>query len=453
MGFLEVLDRRNKGTPVSRKDWDIKYVAKGIRKILKEYDLDYKKGDIIVLDGALASRFYDAGRELAVRNGIFDQDTERLINFSYAEIDEVAGKQNKNVTVGQGSDSFDFYPRCPEDNRVPGVVAGTPGTPMDEATFCHTVESWAKEPCVNMVTCGSIVDVDGYMVRGGEPTELIAVRRELRYLNEICTKVGKPFIGRLAAESSVSMIGDLSAMGKDGIRAGDAHLICFNNELITNTDNLIRAASNIRTGIRNATLACVMVGGLAGGAAGAAVAMISSMLCSNVLYHADYHLCHPIHMQRTATSMPECMWLQSAVNQAFAKRAPCVIVNDIYPKSGAGTKELLREVAANALAITVSGGHLEGVGSCDGLKPHCSGLEVRMMGAVGRAAAEQKITREQADTMIRSLLSGYDYVLNKSNEGLPFEEVYDLETMSPKAFWQNIYDDVAEELDKLGLSI
>ena len=46
------------------------------------------------------------------------------------------------------------------------------------------------------------------------------------------------------------------------------------------------------------------------------------------------------------------MWLQSVTNQAFSLCAPCVIINDIYPKSGAGTIELLREVAANALEIT-----------------------------------------------------------------------------------------------------
>ena len=63
---------------------------------------------------------------------------------------------------------------------------------------------------------------------------------------------------------------------------------------------------------------------------------------------------------------------------------PNIIIGDIYPKSGAGTKELLLETAANSIAITVSGGHLEGVGSCDGLKPNCSGLEARVMGETGR---------------------------------------------------------------------
>lgn len=453
MHFLDIIERRYTGTPLSKKEWDTQYVIKMIREILKEFNLTYPAGSVIEFDEDIIRRFYMAGRALAVRSGIFDQDTERIIHFTEEEIDEAAMSQKKELTVGQKSDAYTFYTRRPEDRSVPGIVAGNPGCPMDEILFKATLESWAKESCINMVTCGSIVDVDGYAVRGMEPAELIAVRHELKYLNEVCIKVGRPYIGRLAAESSVSQIGDLGAMGPDGMRAGDAHLVCFNNELITNNDYMIRASNNIDTGVLNATLACVMVNGLAGNAAGAAVCMIASMLCANILYHVDYHLCHPIHMKYTATSTRECMWLQSVVNQAFSMCAPCIIIDDIYPKSGAGTKELLREVAANALVITTTGGHLEGVGSCDGLKPNCSGLEVRMMGAVGRAAAEQGITRKQADIMVRKLLGKYETVFDNGNEGLPFEKVYNQEHIEPQKFWLQMFEEVTDELKEMGLNI
>ena len=146
------------------------------------------------------------------------------------------------------------------------------------------------------------------------------------------------------------------------------------------------------------------------------------------------------------------MWLSSVVCQAFAASAPAVIICDIYPKSGAGTVELLREVAANALAITVSGGHLEGVGSCDGLKPNCSGLEARLMGEVGKAAAAQGMTRAEAEPIIRGLLEGYRHVFETGNEGFPFAEVYG-EDGEPRAFWLEMYNQVREELIGLGLKL
>lgn len=451
--FLEIVERSHTGEAVSKNDWDLDHVAMPIRDIVEDFDLNYEKGEVLAFDEDMLRRSYAAGRQLAIETGVYNQNTGRVIRFTEKEIDEAAAAQKREMMVGRGADAFTFYARRAEDARRPGVVAGNPGCPMDEKTFRATTESWAKESVVNMVTCGSIVDVDGHIVRRAEPNELIAVRREMQYLNEICARVGRPQIGRLAAESSVSQIGDLAAMAPGGFHPGDAHLVALNNELITTEDNLLRAANTIGTEVLNASLACVLVGGMAGGPAGAAVCMIASMLLANLVCRADYHLCHPIHLRYIATSTRECMWLQSVVCQAFSLCAPNIIVCDIYPKSGAGTAELLREVAANALAITVSGGHLEGSGSCDGLKPHCSGLEVRMIGRVAEAAVRQKLTRRDAEPIIRKLLSGYEHVFATGNEGRPFDQVYDVNTLTPRPEWQAEYDRVARELAELGLNI
>ena len=453
MDFLDITERSYTGEKVSKEDWDIDYVAMQIRDILDDYDLDYEKGDVIAFDEDTLRRFYAAGRELALKSGLYNQNTGRIIKVTEEELDAAAAAQKKEMTVGQGKDAFTFYARHHEDTRKPGVVAGNPGCPMNETEFRGTVESWAKEPAVDMITCGSIVEVNGHTVRNADPSEVMALKLEMKCLNEITAKVGRPYVGRLGAESSVSQIGDLTAMGPNGLRAGDAHLVAINNELIMTNDNLIRAAASEGTGILNASLACVMGGGMAGNAAGAAVCMIASMLLANVVLRADYHLCHPIHLTQIATSSRECMWLQSVVCQAFELCAPNIIVCDIYPKSGAGTKELLYEVAAEAIVITVSGGHLEGCGSCDGIKPNCSGLECRMVGEVAAAAAKQGLTREQGDVIVKKLLEKYEHVLTGKNEGLPFDQVYDVEKMEPLPFWQAMFDEVKAELQELGLQI
>ena len=452
MHFLEIVNRGYTGEAVSKDDWDMDHVVTPIMDIVEEFELEREDGALLLHDREEAKRFFDAGVELLVRSGVYNQSTGRVMMFTREEILEAAANMPKSVTVGQGKDAYTFVPRHPDDTRLPGVVAGNPGCPMSEELFCKTVTSWAKEPVVDMVTCGSIVEVDGFDVVRASPSEVIALRRELRYLNEICEKVGRPGIGRLAAESSVSEIGDLAAMAPGGFQPGDAHLIALNNELIMTNDNLIRVANAMETPVLNASLACVMVGGLAGGPVGAAVCMIASLLADSLVGRADYHLCHPIHIKHIATSTPECMWLSSVVCQAFEACAPAVIICDIYPKSGAGTKELLREVAANALAITVSGGHLEGVGSCDGLKPNCSGLEARLMGEVGKAAAAQGMTRAEAGPIIGKLLAGYEHIFASGNEGLPFDEVYG-EDGEPKEFWLAMYREVREELISLGVKL
>ncbi len=452
MHFLELVNRGYAGEAVSKDDWDMDHIVVPMMDIIEEFELERGEGDVLLFDADTARTYFDAAVEFLVRSGVYNQSTGRVMSFTREEILEAARNMPKAVTVGRGADAYTFVPRVPDDKRLPGVVAGNPGCPMSEEIFRRTVTSWAKEPVVDMVTCGSIVEVDGFDVVRASPSEVIALRREMKYLNEICAEVGRPGIGRLAAESSVSEIGDLAAMAPGGFQPGDAHLIALNNELIMTNDNLIRVANAMNTPVLNASLACVMVGGLAGGAEGAAVCMIASLLADSLVGRADYHLCHPIHIRHIATSTPECMWLSSVVCQAFAASAPAVIICDIYPKSGAGTVELLREVAANALAITVSGGHLEGVGSCDGLKPNCSGLEARLMGEVGKAAAAQGMTRAEAEPIIRGLLEGYRHVFETGNEGLSFAEVYG-EDGEPRAFWLEMYNQVREELIGLGLKL
>ncbi len=453
MHFLEIVNRGYTGEAVSKDDWDMDHVVMPIMDIVEEFELEREDGAVLLHDdGEQAKAFFDAAVELLVRSGVYNQSTGRVMTFTREEILEAARNMPQSVTVGRGADAYTFVPRKPDDGRLPGVVAGNPGCPMTEELFQKTVTSWAKEPVVDMVTCGSIVEVDGFDVVRASPSEVIALRRELKYLNEICEKVGRPGIGRLAAESSVSEIGDLAAMAPGGFQPGDAHLIALNNELIMTNDNLIRVANAMETPVLNASLACVMVGGLAGGAVGAAVCMIASLPADSLVGRAEYRLCHPIHIKYIATSTAECMWLSSVVCQAFAAAAPAVIICDIYPKSGAGTIELLKEVAANALAITVSGGHLEGVGSCDGLKPNCSGLEARVMGEVGKAAAAQGMTREEADPIIRKLLGEYGHIFETGNEGLSFDEVYG-EDGEPRAFWENMYREVRDELISLGVKL
>ena len=452
MHFLELVNRGYTGPLVSKDDWDMDHVVMTMMDIVDEYDLSRQNDELLLHDREAAKNYFEAAVEFLVRCGVYNQSTGRVITLTREEILEAAKNMPQAVTVGRGADAFTFTPRKPDSSQLPGVVAGNPGCPMTEELFCRTVTSWAKEPVVDMVTCGSIVEVDGYNVVRASPSEVLALRREMKYLNEICAKVGRPGIGRLAAESSVSEIGDLAAMAPGGFQPGDAHLIALNNELIMTNDNLIRVANAMDTPVLNASLACVMVGGLAGGAPGAAVCMIASLLADSIVGLADYHLCHPIHIRHIATSTPECMWLSSVVCQAFEACAPAVIICDIYPKSGAGTVELLREVAANALAITVSGGHLEGVGSCDGLKPNCSGLEARLMGEVGKAAAAQGMTRAEAEPIIAKLLGEYKHVFETGNEGLPFEEVYG-EDGEPREFWLSMYREVREELISLGLKM
>ncbi|MDR3574476.1 MAG: monomethylamine:corrinoid methyltransferase [Anaerolineaceae bacterium] len=454
LNYLEIIERANQGEPVKKDDWDFNQIALGTRELVKKYKLAWSRDTVLPSDPDLIDRVFQAGLELISRTGIYSLSTGRIIKFSQDELQEGLYTAPQSLVLGEGKDARTLYARKVQDPRPPIIWAGNPGVPTPEELFLPMVMSWMQEPIVDLITCGSLTHVDGHEVRTGDPTEIVATRRELQYLREGLKRVGRPGIGMLAAQSSVSELGDLAVAHPDYLRRCDSHLVPMLNELIMENRNIARAVNSIEYGMHNASLACVMVGGLAGNAPGAAVVQVASFIAANLVCLADYHLLHPIHIRHVATSTREVMWVQSVVEQAFARNAPCIIVSDIYPKSGALTPELLFEVAANAVAIAVSGGHLEGVGSADGAVPNGSGLEARFMGEMGHAVTRQGLSLSDANALVLKLLEKYEPVFSKEggNPGVQFDQAYDMKTLTPRPEWLKMYRQVKEEVCQMGLA-
>lgn len=451
--YLELCSRSNTGTKVSKDDWDMDYIIEEVRDLVEEYEFTWDKNVIIPEDDVLLDQMFQAAKKLIKTIGVYNMSTSRIISFTEDEIEAGIQNMKKELVMGEGKDAYRLVARTIEDRREPAVWAGNPGCPTPENIYYANILSSAKEPVVDLLTCGSLVDVDGFPVKSGEPTEVIAVRRELDYLHSALKEAGREGMGLLAAESAVTEIGDLCAATGKHLRPCDSHLVAMFNELIIDNGNLVRAANSLDYGMKNASLACTMVGGLGGDAPGATLVMMASIMAANIICMADYHLCHPIHISDVATTARGCLWLQSVLCQSFAKNAPAIIVCDLWPSSGAMTKELLYEVAANAITVAVSGGHLEGVGSANGNEPNGTGLEVRLMGEVGKAVARQGMTRAQANEIVVKLLDKYEHVfrMEDKNKGKRFDEAYDMNTITPVPEWQAMYDEVKEELREMGI--
>ncbi len=453
LNYLDIIDRANNGPYISEENWDLEKIAMTTMELVSKYKLEWNPEEIVTDDPGLADTIFEAGLELARRVGAYSRSTERIIEFEPGELEEGIRRMPQTLIMGEGKDARTLYARKIMDERLPLVWAGNPGAPHPEELFLPSVMSWAQEPIVDMITCGTLVEVDGREVRTEDPIEIVSTRRELQYMRQALKRVGRPGMGMLAAQSSVSELGDLAVAHPDYLRTCDSHLVPMLNELKMDHRNIARAVNSLEYGMRNASLPCVIVGGLGGDAPGSAVVNVASFLVSNLTCISDYHLCHPIHMRHVATSTRSVLWVESIVEQAFARNAPCIIVSDIYPKSGAMTRELLYETAANAIVITVSGGHLEGCGSADGNLPNGTGLEARFMGEVGHAVARQGLDLQEANGMVLKLLEKYEHVFDQSggNPGVRFDEAYDLVSLRPLPAWQQMYEEVKAEVRELGL--
>lgn len=448
-----VLDLSTSGEYLDEETWDLERVATQTSRLVRKHGLSWDPEHLIPNNLNLIESIFQSGVELANQLGVYVRDTQRIVTYELEQIQSGLESMPGELIMGEGKDARTLFARKVMDERPPLVWGGSPGTSLPENLFLAIETSYASENNIDMLSTGSLASVDGREVRTGTPLELLATQRELTLLRNAIENAGRPGMGLMGAESSVSAYGDLSVANPRFLRSSDAHLIPMQNELKVDHTSLMKAANSIEYGMRNSSLACAVVGGLGGDAPGSAVLNVASFVLSNLACLSDFHSCHPIHIRHVATTTRSVLWVESAVCQAFSRHAPCIIFGDIYPKSGALTKELLYEVAANAIVITVSGGHLKGPASADGLLPNCTGLEARWMGEVGQAVTKQGLDHEEANLLVNMLLKNYEHVFDtpEGKPGVPFSQAYDLETLQPTREWSLLYEEVFEDVRAMGL--
>ena len=195
---------------------------------------------------------------------------------------------------------------------------------------------------MDLLTCGSLTTAYGRPLGDSQLLEIAAARWELANLREALRQVGRPGMGLLAGQSAVTEAGDLAISHPDFLRTCDAHIIALFNEMMIDNVNMARVVNAETYGMRNASLACVMVGGLGGDAPGAAVVQIASIMLANLACRAHYHLLHPIHIRH---GHQHARGDVGAVGSGAGILALCAVHSGggYLPKSGALTRELLYE--------------------------------------------------------------------------------------------------------------
>ena len=182
--FLELYERGTTGKQISKNEWDMEYIVENVMDMVDKYDLSWDKQVIIPQDDDLLDRLFRASRELILQNGIYNMTTGRIMTLTEEEVDEGIANMKQELVMGEGKDAYTLRPRKIEDTAEPCVWAGNPGAPTPERLYLPILQSVAKEPVVDLLTCGSLIDVDGYPVKSGGPTEVMAVRREMKYLHQ-----------------------------------------------------------------------------------------------------------------------------------------------------------------------------------------------------------------------------------------------------------------------------
>jgi methylamine--corrinoid protein Co-methyltransferase len=145
---------------------------------------------------------------------------------------------------------------------------------------------------------------------------------------------------------------------------------------------------------------------------------------------------------------------QAVAYQALSRNTNLLVSSFLRPTAGPCVPHIFDEIAAMVLATAPSGiAHIEGVHTATGrFESHCSPLEVRFMAEITHTA--EKLTRKEADSLVTQLVKKYEEAHKTIQKGKSFTECYDLETLTPTAEWQELYETAKGEMrSKYGLEL
>ncbi|MFC2029607.1 monomethylamine:corrinoid methyltransferase [Chloroflexota bacterium] len=449
--LLDVIDRSTSGPVCDEKEFELKYVADGVARVVEKYGIQFDKSRIIQVDDDMNDRVWQAAIDFLEQCGVYNTDTGRRITFSRREIEEAIKWAPDRATIGTGADVREVVYREIGDPRPPIILSGPIGVPLREDLYVTITQSYMQEPVIDSMAPGCLETCLGREVRSKSPMEVIACWREIDLMFTALRQAGRPGMPVGVLVTSSGDAGYLSGIGRGGYRPTDRHTIALVGEMKTNNELLNKVVHSVRQdgfihGFYNPIL-----GGLGGGEEGLSVLITAGMIGVTLIYMAVTQATCPTHPFLFNDTAPQILRTVSVSTAAISRNSPLLSVVMTSPVGGPGTETLLYECVAMATTATVCGAaNLLGVRSAVGVIPnHCSGLEGRFNGEIGHAAAG--LTREEANGIVEKAVAQYEPVMDTKPVGKPFWEVYDPLTIQPTDEWLAIYDKVKAQSASWGL--
>ncbi len=99
--LIDIIDRSLTG-PVMEEEAFNKQVTKGIRRVVKEYDIVVGKDHLVNLDDGLADRVWQAAIDFLAECGVYNMSTGRVILHDRDEILRILSDAPPEVLLGEG---------------------------------------------------------------------------------------------------------------------------------------------------------------------------------------------------------------------------------------------------------------------------------------------------------------------------------------------------------------
>ncbi|MCL2334031.1 MAG: monomethylamine:corrinoid methyltransferase, partial [Candidatus Methanoplasma sp.] len=141
LNICDVYDRFIAGKKVSEEEWDYSTIPNNATKLKEKYKLNFGK-KIIPEDKTTMNNLFNAGLEMLVQTGFYNQDLKKVLKITEEEVWEGIKKTPKQLILGEGRDCARFYPRRGNSPVKPIIQGGPTGAPVTETIFVQVMQSY-----------------------------------------------------------------------------------------------------------------------------------------------------------------------------------------------------------------------------------------------------------------------------------------------------------------------
>jgi methylamine--corrinoid protein Co-methyltransferase len=449
---LEVFRRASAGEICAQKDFDLKRYIPTVRRLAREYGIVYDPAHPVPSDDDLADRLWEAGRRLFLEVGAYCVDTERVIAFEEAELDQALAHVPRTVTLGTGQYAKAIPARRPESEAQPFFALGACGAPVSsDEVFMSLSQAYCEIPYADALAVPSLTQVDGMTIVAGSPLEVEGCVRTVTMAREAARRAGRAGLGisntvPTGVRSQGHIAGNAAAADQcDMMEIGGVA------ELKVDFDSMSKIAYMLGRGRTILGETGPIIGGYAGGPETCAVTLVAYHFFALLVLRASVQHPYTSHYQTQSCTSREALWLTSLALQAITRhsRVPCLETGPFA--AGAATEMSLFEAAAMAASTVVSGANIEAAPAARATRiDHQCPLTSLFTAEVGRSVAG--MTRADVNAIVVRLLDRYEHLLDDPPPGRRYQDCFDMGSRRPDAEALAVYRRARTEVEGMGLA-
>jgi hypothetical protein len=445
--ILDFQGRSLHGKVMKAQNFDMAFAMK-VRELVDRYGISFDPDQLIV-DDETADAVFNAGVDLLAEVGLYQLDTQRVIEYTRDEILALAAERKADparVMMGRGDDEVTLAYRTADEERPPTLYVGAAGA-ISEEEFVPLMTSLTRERRVEgMGIAGGISKVGDVVPEAGTLSEIYCALWEQERLREVLEAVGRPgmSLGLLCTASTASAT--MACIDGDFRGPHNTHIgIHIIPDQKVNWERFLLAHFCQQRGIVPWQSAMALIGALCRNGVEAAIALVASILGHLSYGHGPICSVFPTHIDGTWATR-DCVWAISGAARASERNIGLAIGSVVVGSvEWYSTPIVTMQEAAQCLIHTKSGVAYTWIA---GLGAH----EAVHSGDLMELACH--LSRDEAMDLARKIFARIDELAPKAERLTrtpTFVDFYDLETIEPLKEHLAIFEQGKEELAKLGV--